>query len=457
MIYIRGNRQDYENWAALGNGDWGYEQVLPFFRQAEHNERLNDRYHGSDGPMNVTEQIQHNELSKAFVRAGQELGLAFNPDFNGAVQDGVGYYDVTQRKARRESASTAYLHPARARPNLTILTHALGLQVVMSNGRATGVRYTVKGEPAVTHATREVVLSGGAVNSPRLLLLSGIGPADELRALGIDVVHDLPGVGKNFQDHMDVYLTAATTAVSFNESDRPDKAAAALLQYVLFRTGPITACVCEAGMFVRSSEAVPAPDIQIHCLPAYVVDHGRQRVKGHGMTINTCNLRPRSIGSVTLRSADASVQPAINPAFVTDPYDWDISTAGFHWGRRILASRALKPYVTREHMPGADVHTESDIRDYIRQWSKTDYHPVGSCKMGDDELAVVDQQLRVHGLQGLRVIDASIMPRLISGNTQATSIMIGEKGAHHILHGATMSTLSSLSSEARPAAPATAI
>jgi choline dehydrogenase len=437
MIYIRGNRQDYETWAALGNDDWGYEQVLPFFRQAERNERLNDRYHGSDGPMNVAEQIQRNELSKAFVRAGQELGLAFNPDFNGAIQDGVGYYDVTQRRARRESASTAYLRPARSRPNLTILTHALGLQVIVTNGRATGLRYALKGEPTVTHAKREVVLSGGAVNSPRMLLLSGIGPADELRALGIDVVHDLPGVGKNFQDHMDVYLTATTTPVSFNESDRPDKAAAALFEYVLFRTGPITACVCEAGMFVRSSNAVAAPDIQIHCLPAYVIDHGRRRVKGHGMTINTCNLRPRSIGSVTLQTADASVQPAINPAFVTDPYDWQVSMEGFRWGRKILASQSLKPYIVREHMPGTDVQTDGQIRDYIRQWSKTDYHPVGSCKMGDDELAVVDQQLRVHGLQGLRVIDASIMPRLISGNTQATSIMIGEKGAHHILYGST--------------------
>ena len=449
MIYIRGNRQDYESWAALGNDDWGYEQVLPFFRQAERNERLNDRYHGSDGPMNVAEQVQRNELSKAFVRAGQELGLTFNPDFNGAVQDGVGYYDVTQRKARRESASTAYLRPARSRPNLTILTHALGLQVMVTNGRATGLRYSLKGEPIVTHAKREVVLSGGAVNSPRLLLLSGIGPADELRALGIDVVHDLPGVGKNFQDHMDVYLTAATIPVSFNESDRPDRAAAALFQYVLFRTGPITACVCEAGMFVRSSNAVAAPDIQIHCLPAYVIDHGRQRVKGHGMTINTCNLRPRSIGSVTLHTADPTVQPAIDPAFVTDAYDWDISMEGFRWGRRILASQAFRPYVVREHMPGVGVQTDEQIRDYIRQWSKTDYHPVGSCKMGDDELAVVDQELRVRGLKGLRVIDASIMPRLISGNTQATSIMIGEKGAYHILHGSSALASPEPSSQAR--------
>jgi choline dehydrogenase len=436
MIYIRGHKQDYEKWAAMGNDGWGYEQVLPFFRRAEHNERLNDKYHGSEGPMNVTEQIQHNELSKAFVRAAQELGLAFNPDFNGAVQDGVGYYDVTQRNARRESASTAYLRPARKRRNLTILPHALGTQVIVENGRATGLRYTVKGKPALAHANREVVLSGGSVNSPRLLLLSGIGPADELRALGIDVAHDLPGVGKNFQDHMDVYLTADTTPVSYNSSDRPDKAAAALLQYALYRTGPITASVCEAGMFVRSSDAVSSPDIQMHCLPAYVIDHGRQRVKGHGMTINTCNLRPKSVGSVTLRSADPSASPAIDPAFLNDPDDWKISLEGFRWGREMLATQAFAPFVKKEYTPGKDVQTDKEIRQYIKAWAKTDYHPVGSCKMGEDDLAVVDQQLRVHGLSGLRVIDASIMPSLISGNTQATSTMIGEKGAHHVLHGA---------------------
>lgn len=435
MIYIRGNTHDYDHWAELGNDDWGFEQVLPFFRKAEHNERLNDRYHGSDGAMNVTEQVGHNELSKAFVRAAQELGLPFTADFNGAEQDGVGYYDVTQKNARRESAATAYLRHAKRRSNLTIQTGALATKILVEHGRAVGLRYLVNGREHVAYADREVVLSAGAVNSPRLLLLSGIGPADELEALDIDVVHDLPGVGKNFQDHMDVYLTAETTEVSYNRSDRPVPAALAMIQYLLYRTGPITASVCEAGMFVRSSGEVSAPDIQMHCLPAYVIDHGRLRVKGHGMTINTCNLRPRSRGSVTLRSADPTTPPAIDPAFLQDPYDWKISLEGFRWGREMLATKAYAPYVKQEHMPGADVRTDTEIREYVKKWAKTDYHPVGSCKMGDDELAVVDQELRVHGLAGLRVVDASIMPTLISGNTQATSIMIGEKGAHHILHG----------------------
>jgi choline dehydrogenase len=454
MIYIRGQREDYDRWAALGNDDWGYEQVLPFFRRAERNERLNDRFHGSDGAMNVAEQVQHNELSKAFVRAGQELGLPYNPDFNGAVQEGVGYYDVTQRNARRESASTAYLRPARPRRNLTVVTHALGTKVLVENGRAVGLEYTVRGKPARAFADAEVVLSGGAINSPRLLLLSGIGPGAELAALEIPVVHDLPGVGKNLQDHMDVYLTAETTPVSYNQSDRPLTALKVGLQYVLYRTGPVTACVCEAGMFVRSSEAVATPDIQMHCLPAYVIDHGRQRVPGHGMTINTCNLRPGSVGSVSLRSADPAVPPAIDPNFLDDPHDWDMAIRGFEWGREMLATKAYAPFIKREHMPGAHVRTPDQIREYIRQWAKTDYHPVGSCMMGESDAAVVDQQLRVRGLPGLRVVDASIMPVLISGNTQATAIMIGEKGAHHILRGGPTKTPSTAAADP-PAAPRT--
>ncbi|GLY02391.1 choline dehydrogenase [Actinoplanes sp. NBRC 101535] len=436
MIYIRGQREDYDRWAQNGNPDWSYANVLPFFKRAEHNERLNDEFHGSDGAMNVTEQIQHNPLSKAFVRAAQELGVTFIADFNGARQEGVSWYDVTQRNARRESASTAYLRPIRGRKNLTIQTHALATRVLVEKGRAVGLRYLHKGHPTTAYADREVILSGGAVNSPRLLLLSGIGPADELRALGIDVVHDLPGVGKNFQDHMDVYLTAETVPVSYNQSDRPDRALLAGLQYITTRTGPITASVCEAGMFVRSSADVATPDIQMHALPAYVIDHGRMRVKGHGMTINTCNLRPRSTGQVTLRSSDPADEPDIDPNFLDDPYDWKVSLEGFRWGREMLATKAFAPFVKREHMPGKDIRTDAQIREYVRRWAKTDYHPVGSCKMGADPLAVVDQALRVHGIEGLRVIDASIMPTLISGNTQATSIMIGEKGAHHVLGGA---------------------
>jgi choline dehydrogenase-like flavoprotein len=437
MIYIRGHRLDYDEWRDLGNEGWGYDDVLPYFRKSENNERLVDQFHGSGGPLNVTEQVSHNPLSKAFVRAAQSAGIPFNADFNGAEQDGVGFYDVTQRNVRRESAATAFLRPNRDRSNLTVITHAQATKVLVEGGRAVGVAYLENGKPRELRIESggEVVLSGGAVNSPRLLLLSGIGPADELRPLGIPVVHDLPGVGKNFQDHMDVYLTAETAPVSYNGEDRWDKAARHGIQYLLYKTGPVAACVAEAGAFVRSDDAVRSPDIQIHCLPAFVVDHGRMRIKGHGVTINTCNLRPKSIGSVTLTSSDPTVDPAIDPAFLQDPYDWQLSMEGFERGREILHAGPFKDLIRRERLPGADVKTPAGIREYIKQWSKTDYHPVGSCKMGSDPVAVVDTQLRVHGLPGLRVIDASIMPTLISGNTQAPSIMIGEKGAAIMLAG----------------------
>lgn len=437
MIYIRGHREDYEEWKHLGNKGWGYEDVLPYFRKSEHNERLNDRFHGTSGDMNVTQQVQQNPLTKAFVRSCQEIGLPFNADVNGAEQDGVTFYDVTQRNVRRESSATAFLRPAKDRPNLTTLTRAQAVKVLIENGRAVGVQYLHRKKLVTAYVDGEVILSSGAVNSPKLLLLSGIGPADELRQRGVDVVHHLPGVGKNFQDHMDVYLTAETAPVSYNEEDRPDRAVRHAIQYLLYKTGPMTACVAEAGAFIRSSDEVRSPDIQIHCLPAYVIDHGRQRVKGHGITINTCNLRPKSIGSVTLRSANPLDQPLIDPNFCGDPegHDWKISMEGFRWGRRILGSEAFRPFIKREHLPGAQVQSDDEVRQYIRAWSKTDYHPVGSCKMGSDELAVVDQQLRVHGIDGLRVIDASIMPTLISGNTQAPSVMIGEKGSTIVLEG----------------------
>jgi choline dehydrogenase len=433
MIYIRGHRNDYDGWRDLGNKGWGYEDVLPYFRASENNERFADRFHGTGGPMNVAEQLMHNPLTKAFIRAGQELGLPYNHDFNGAEQDGIGYYDVTQRNARRESTATGYLRPARDRSNLRIVTGATATRVLVQDGRAVGLEYVRRNRRTTVYADGEVIVSGGAVNSPKLLLLSGIGPARELEDVGIDVVHDLPGVGKNLQDHMDVYLTAVTAPVSYNGEDRPDRALIHGIQYVAFRTGPITACVAEAGAFMRSSEAVASPDIQIHCLPAFVIDHGRQRVKGHGVTINTCHLRPKSIGQVMLRSADPLDRPAIDPNFLDDPYDWDISMTAFERGRDLLATSAFAPLIQREHMPGSDVRATAEIRAYIRQWAKTDYHPVGTCKMGDDDMAVVDTDLRVRGLDGLRVVDASIMPTLISGNTQAPSIMIGEKGAAHIL------------------------
>ena len=441
MIYIRGHKSDYDEWRDLGNEGWGYDGVLPYFKKSENNERFVNEFHGHGGPLNVADQTQHNLLTRAFVRSAQEAGIPYTPDHNGAQQEGVSYYQVTQRNVRRESAATAFLKPARSRKNLKVITRATATRVLMESNRAVGIEYLHnKKEKRSLYANREVILSGGAANTPKILLLSGIGPADELKAHGIDVVHDLPGVGKNFQDHMDVYIAAeCSQPISYNGEDRWDKAVMHGIQYLLYKTGPVTACVAEAGCFVYSKEFsgedVRSPDIQIHCLPAYVVDHGRKRIKGHGITINTCNLRPKSIGSVTLRSTNPLDPPAIDPNFLDDPYDWKISIAGFKWGRKILNSPSFKPFIKRELMPGIESQTDEEIKDYIRKWSKTDYHPVGSCKMGSDDMAVVDTQLKVHGLNGLRVIDASIMPTLISGNTQAPSIMVGEKGAAIIKAG----------------------
>jgi len=439
MIYIRGNRKDYDAWLEMGNQGWGYEGVLPYFIKSENNERLVNEFHGTGGPLNVAEQTMHNVLTRAFVRSAQELGIPYNSDVNGAEQAGVTFYQVTQRKVHRESAATAFIKPILSRPNFTALTNTQVIKVLIENGRAVGVIVRFQGGKLETFlAGKEIILSGGAINSPRLLLLSGIGPATNLKKLGIEVVHNLPGVGKNLQDHMDVYIPAVVNQpVSYNGQDRFDRALLHGIQYMLYKTGPVTACVAEAGLFLKTSPDVRSPNIQIHCLPAYVVDHGRIQIKGQGITINTCHLRPKSVGSVTLASAAPLVNPKIDPNYCGDPegYDWKMAIEGFRWGRRLLEAPSLKPYISREYLPGSQAQTDEEIKNYIRQWSKTDYHPVGTCKMGLDPMAVVDTELRVHGLKGLRVIDASIMPTLISGNTQAPSIMVGEKGAAMILEG----------------------
>lgn len=440
MLYVRGHRYDYDEWRDLGNEGWGYDDVLPYFTMDENNERLADEFHGVGGPLNVADQVQHNPMSAAFVRAAQEVGIPFTADPNGIDQEGVFYHQVTQRNARRESASTAFLHPVEGRPNLTVLTHAAATKLIVRSGRAVGLSYVHRGQETTAFADDEVIVSAGAINSPRLLLLSGIGPAHELESVGVKPVHDLPGVGKNLHDQLEVYITAeCAKPISYSGEDRWHRALLHALQYALYRTGPATATITEAGAFVRSSEAVRSPDIQLHMLPAYVVweDQARtaSRTPGHGITILACNVRPRSRGEVKLLSADPSAMPAVDPNYLADPADWEISVEGFHWIRKVLSASAFKPFLKSEQLPGPDVQTDEQIRDYIRNWAKTDYHPVGSCKMGIDEMAVVDPELRVHGLEGLRVIDSSIMPNIISGNTQAPSMMIGEKGAAMVIAG----------------------
>ena len=432
QVFTRGHAADYDAWAEEeGCAGWSFADVLPYFRRAEDNERLSDRWHGTGGPLGVADPISPLALSKAFVRAAQEAGLPFNPDFNGARQEGCGLYQVTQRGARRCSAAVGYLRPALARPNLTVLTGCLTTRVLVEGGRAVGVEHVRGGRTAVARAGAEVILAAGAVGSPKLLLLSGIGPADELRALGVPVVHDLPGVGRNLQDHIDVYSIHALNGPHGYDglARRRHRQLWAALEYYLFGRGPVTSNLVEAGGFWWADRAQPHPDVQLHFLPGAGIEAGVPPLAGHGCTINSCHLRPRSRGWVRLRSADPRQAPEIDPNYWAEPYDLDCSLRGFELTREIAARPALARFVAREHLPGPDVRSRAELEAYARRFGKTDYHPVGTCKMGVDALAVLDPQLRVRGIDGLRVCDSSAMPRLISSNTNAAAIMVGEKAS----------------------------
>jgi choline dehydrogenase-like flavoprotein len=432
QVFTRGNAKDYDAWAEEeGCAGWSYREILPYFRRAEDNERFSNRYHGTGGPLGVSDLISPHAMSKVFVRAAQELGLPYNSDFNGERQEGCGLYQVTQRNGRRCSAAVAYLRPAMARPNLTVRTGAQATRIVTEGGRAVGVDYVQgKSEPQHARAEREILVTAGAVGSPKLLLLSGIGPADELRPLGIEPVHDLPGVGRNFQDHVDVYVISELNGPhSYNRHTRPHRQIWCAAQYYLFGCGPITSNLAEAGGFWFVDQAARSPDIQFHFLPGSGLEAGVKALGEHGCTLNSCFLRPKSRGTVKLASADPFAAPLIDPNYFAEEYDRKISIGGFRLAREIMAQPAFRPFLRAERLPGPEVKSDAELMAYARQHGKTDYHPVGSCKMGIDPMAVVDPELRVHGITGLRVCDSSIMPQLVSSNTNAPTIMIGEKAA----------------------------
>jgi choline dehydrogenase len=434
MVYIRGQAADYDRWRQLGNAGWSYADVLPFFKAAEKNERLADQFHGTEGPLHVSERPYTNPLSEAFVEAAEQAGIPRNADFNGAQQYGAGLYQVTQRNGERWSAAAAYLHPIEERRNLTILTDAQATRIHIEEGRAVGLDYVRQGERRTAWAEREVLLSGGAINSPQLLLLSGIGPADDLRALGVPVVLDLPGVGKNLQDHINISLIRH--AVKGPTLDGKSTGLAALgvaLQFALFHKGPGTSNIAEAGAFVSTRGDPATPDIQFHFIPAQVVDHGRTRLDGKGVTLHACCLRPESRGEIRLASIDPLAPPAIDPNYLASGYDLKILIEGIRRGRAILAAPALKRFLGEERLPGIGRQSDAELEAFIRATAETEYHPVGTCKMGSDAMAVVDHELKVRGLAQLRVVDASIMPMLVSGNTNAPTIMIAEKAAAMIL------------------------
>ena len=434
MVYIRGHKWDYDHWASLGNTGWGYADVLPYFKKSENNTELDGEYHGKGGPLNVTKLQSDNPVQEVFLQGARELQLPIRNDFNGAEQEGLGIYQVTQRNGERWSAARGYIHPVMdKRPNLQVRTEAYATRILFDGKRAVGVEYTQGHEKKQLRARREVILSSGAFQSPQLMMLSGVGDAAALRKLGIASVHNLPGVGKNLQDHPDFVFGFTSdlpyfAGLSFGGIARIFKGIA---QYRRERRGPMTSNVAECGGFLKTRPDLAVPDIQLHFCTAMVEDHGRKPRWGTGFSCHVCLLRPKSRGSVWLDSADPTRAPAIDPNFLGETDDLETMVAGFKMTRRLMETPAIKALQKADHFT-KDVRTDDDIRNVLRQRVDTVYHPVGTCKMGVDAMAVVDPKLRAHGVQGLRVADASIMPTLIGGNTNAPSIMIGEKCADMI-------------------------
>ncbi len=438
LLYVRGQHEDYDRWRQRGNAGWGYEDVLPYFRKAESQQRGEDQYHGAGGPLPVSDWRHHDPLSEAFVKAAVEAGIPFNPDFNGAKQEGAGFFQTTTRRGRRASSAFSYLRPAKNRGNLRIETDALAQRILFEGRRARGVEYRQRGQLRSVRARREILVSSGAYNSPQLLQLSGVGPADLLKNHGIDVVLDSPGVGNDLQDHLQVRIvTRCPQRVTLNDVvNNPVRRVLAGMQWAALRRGPLTIAAGTSGAFFKTSPRLASPDIQIHFIPFSTDKMGEKLHPFSGFTASVCQLRPESRGTLRIRSADPSQPPEIRINYLATETDRRAFIDGIGILRGILAKPALKQYVTEEVYPGAKVVSDDDILSFCRQTGSTVYHPTSTCRMGNDPLAVVDQQLKVRGTEGLRVVDASVMPDLMSGNTNAPTIMIAEKASDMILQDA---------------------
>jgi choline dehydrogenase-like flavoprotein len=431
QIYTRGNPADYDAWEKdWGCHGWNFRTVIPYFRRAEGNQRFVDDYHGIDGPVGVSMPLAPLPVADAFIKAAQQYGIPYNPDFNGAKQEGVGYYQLTQRDGRRCSTSTAYLKPAEGRPNLAVRTGVEVRRIVVENNRAVGVEIASHGRPEIIRAEREVIITSGAIGSPKLLLQSGIGPADELKAVGVNPVHDLPGVGRNLHDHLDLFVISECSGpYSYDAYAKPHMAAWAGLQYFMFKRGPAASSLFETGAFWYSDPSAKLPDIQLHFGLGSGIEAGVAKMPSGGVTLNAAYMRPKSRGTIKLKSADPADAPLIDPNYFSEPEDLKRGMLGVRLARDIMRQPALKPFIMAERLPGPDIDSDEALYDYICGNAKTQHHPVGGCKMGVDGMAVVSPELRVHGLDGLRVCDSSIMPQINSSNTNAPSIMIGEKAA----------------------------
>lgn len=435
LLYVRGQPQDYDRWRQMGNVGWGWDDVLPLFKRAEGQERGADEYHGADGPLAVSNMRLSRPICDAWVAAAQGAGYAFNSDYNGASQEGVGYFQLTARNGRRCSAAVAYLNPARRRPNLRIVTRAQVTRVVIENGRATGVTYhDGSGTEQQVRASSEVILSAGAIGSPQLLMLSGVGEAAHLREHGIGVAADLPGVGQNLQDHLQARLVFRCNEKTLNDEVRSlANQAGIALRYAMFRSGPMAMAASLATGFIRTSANLETPDIQFHVQPWSADSPGEGVHSFSAFTTSVCQLRPESRGEIRLKSADPTTYPAICPNYLATETDQRTIVEGIKIARRIAERAPLTSKITEEYRPGLAARTDADLLEWARNSATTIYHPTGTCKMGSGRSAVVDARLRVHGIVGLRVADCSIMPEIVSGNTNAPAIMIGEKASDMII------------------------
>jgi choline dehydrogenase len=437
LLYVRGQHEDYDHWRQLGNKGWGFEDVLPFFRRAENQERGGDEWHGAGGPLAVSNVSEPHPLCEAFIEAAQQAGHPRNDDFNGAAQEGAGYFQLTTKNGRRWSTAVGYLRPAKRRPNLKVETNTLATRVLFSGQRAVGVEYRqgVATKRATTNA--EVIVAGGAFNSPQLLQLSGLGPADLLRSHGIDVVADMPGVGADLQDHLQIrMLYRCTEPITMNDViNNWRHRMGAGLRYILSRKGLLTIGAGYAGAFLRTRPELATPDVQIHFLIFSADTAGAGLHPFPGFMTSICQLRPESRGFVRIKSNDSAAAPAIQPRYLSSRFDCDTVIAGMKQLRGVMDKPAMRRYIAEERAPGPTCASDADLLAYARETGTTVYHPTSTCRMGSDANAVVDERLRVRGIEGLRVIDGSVMPTVVSGNTNAAVVMIAEKGAEMILQG----------------------
>jgi choline dehydrogenase len=438
LLYVRGQHEDYDRWRQHGNAGWGYEDVLPYFKKAENQQRGADAYHGVGGPLPVSDWRHADPLSEAFVVAATEIGIPTNPDFNGATQEGAGFFQTTTRRGRRASTAFSYLRPARGRGNLHVETDALAQRILFEGRRARAVEYRQGSSLRTARARKEILVSGGAYNSPQLLQLSGVGPAELLKQHGIEIVLDAPGVGNDLQDHMQVRLVMrCAQRVTLNDIvNHPVRRVMAGVQYAALRKGPLTIAAGTSGAFFKTNPRLASPDIQIHFLPFSTDKMGEKLHSFSGFSASVCQLRPESRGSLRIRSADPTVPPEIRINYLATETDRAAFIEGLKVLRKILSAPALKPYVAEEVAPGPKVSSDEELLSFCRQTGSTVYHPTSTCRMGNDPLAVVDQRLRLRGIEGLRVVDASVMPDLMSGNTNAPTIMIAEKASDMILEDA---------------------